>query len=265
MREYLNLKGQKIGWLDVLELSNKKEINGTTKLWKCKCECGKIVFKTAGKLSHAKKVGYNLSCGCSKAKENLIGKIYNDFKILEYIKDLPRGNRLWKCQCLKCGKKFELTTFQFKKNINICQNELKQKKKIEHKLHDCFLRIKRRCYNKNHKNYKYYGGRGITICDEWLMDSNNFVKWALENGWNETLTIDRIDNEKGYSPENCRWSTKLQQANNKRNNIFFEYNGKTQTLAQWCRELNLNYKYVHYLIKNKNKSFKEAIKYKKRG
>lgn len=227
MREYLDLKGQKIGWLEVLELTDKKD--GTTKLWKCKCKCGNIIYKKASKLSEAKKDGYNLSCGCSKNKENLIGKVYNDFKVLDYIKDLPRGNRLWKCKCLKCGDELEISTFGLKENLNVCKKELKEKKKIEHHLHNCFLRIKNRCYNPNCKTYKYYGGKGIKICDEWLKDSNKFVSWSLQNGFKleknnknyNSITIDRIDNDKDYCPENCRWVTMLDQANNKKKKYIF--------------------------------------------
>ena len=270
MKKYLNLEGQEIGWLKVLKLTDKKQ--GTTKLWECVCKCGNIVYKTGGKLNSAKKDNFNLSCGCSKNKENLIGKIYNDFKVVEYIKDLPNWNRLWKCQCLKCGNELEISTFSLKKNLNTCKKELKEKNEIQHYLHTCFLRIKNRCYNKNCENYKYYGEKGIKICKEWLDNSDNFVKWSLKNGFklqkNEKgyniMTIDRINNDKDYCPENCRWVTALEQANNKKINIFFEYKGEKKTLAQWCRELNLRYKYVHFLIKTKNKTFEEAINYKKR-
>ena len=270
MREYLNLKGQKIGWLTVLELTDKRK--GTTRLWKCLCNCGNIVYKPANKLNEAKKDGYKLSCGCSKKREDLTGRIYNDYEVLGFIKDLPRQNRLWKCKCLKCGEELEVSTLGLKNNKNLCEKELLEKAKIEHNLHNCFLRIKNRCYNPNCKAYKYYGGKGIKVCEEWLKDSNKFVKWALENGFKlektakgyNIMTIDRIDNDKDYCPENCRWVTMLEQSNNKKINVFFEYNNERKTLAQWCRELNLSYKYVHRLIKSKNKTFEQAIKYKKR-
>lgn len=271
MRSYLDLKNKKIGWLEVIELTQQKD--GTTRLWKCKCKCGNIVYKKSSKLKDAEKNSYNLSCGCSKKQEDLIGKIYNDFKVIKFIKNLPKTNRLWECECMKCNNKLELSTFQLKKNENICKKELKEYKNLTHNLHNCFLRIKNRCYNPNSKQYKYYGQKGIKICNEWLEDSNKFVDWAIKNGYkSETtkkgynkITIDRIDTTKDYCPENCRCVDVFVQANNKTTNIFYEYMGKKQTLAQWCRELELNYKYIHFLIKTKNKTFEQAINYKKRG
>jgi hypothetical protein len=100
--------------------------------------------------------------------------------------------------------------------------------------------MKERCYNKNNKSYNDYGGRGIKVCDEWKNDVNAFVKWAIDNGYKEDLTIDRIDVNGDYCPENCRWVTMKEQGNNKRKNHLITYNGKIQTLSQWCDELNLN-------------------------
>lgn len=107
---------------------------------------------------------------------------------------------------------------------------------VDKRLRQIYYDMKQRCYNSKRKNYKDYGGRGITICDEWLQNSNTFYEWALTNGYSDDLTIDRIDNHRGYSPENCRWATQKQQSNNKRSSVLITYKGKTQTVAQWAEE-----------------------------
>ena len=102
--------------------------------------------------------------------------------------------------------------------------------------------IKQRCYNVNNKNYHNYGKRGIRVCDEWLDNFQAFYEWSMNNGYRDGLQIDRIDNNKGYSPSNCRWVDRYVNNNNRRNNILFTYNNKTQSLRAWCRELNISYK-----------------------
>lgn len=104
--------------------------------------------------------------------------------------------------------------------------------------------MKDRCYNYNHNAYKDYGGRGITICDEWLNDFMAFYDWSMSNGYSDNLTIDRIDNNKGYSPDNCQYVSMKQQCRNRRNTIYITYNGKTKTLIDWCELLDLKYETI---------------------
>ena len=127
------------------------------------------------------------------------------------------------------------------------------------KLSTILSSMKSRCYNPNNKDYKRYGARGITICDEWMKSekvdlkghSHNvtkgfvaFRKWALSNGYKDGLTIDRIDNNKGYSPSNCRWVSWKVQHNNQSNNHYETYKGRTQSFSDWQRELGFNYRKV---------------------
>lgn len=100
---------------------------------------------------------------------------------------------------------------------------------------------------KNHKYYMY-GARGIKVCDEWNNDYLKFREWALNNGYSKGLSLDRIDNNSNYSPDNCRWTTRKQQQRNTRRNVYITYNGKTQVLIEWCEELNLPYKVIRERI-----------------
>ena len=107
------------------------------------------------------------------------------------------------------------------------------------KLYKTYQRMKNRCYRKNFPHYEIYGGRGIKICDEWLNDFVKFKDWALKNGYKEGLSIDRINVNGDYEPSNCQWITMEEQANNKRNNIFYTINGITKTQTQWCKYYNI--------------------------
>jgi hypothetical protein len=128
--------------------------------------------------------------------------------------------------------------------------------------------MKARCYNPNYFEKRYYGERGIEICEEWLNSFDAFRKWSLENGYADNLTIDRIDVNKGYSPDNCRWITQKEQNRNKRNNIYIEHDGEIKTLVDWCAELNLKYGTIEMRIKrgwDKGKALVTPVKSIKQG
>lgn len=102
------------------------------------------------------------------------------------------------------------------------------------RLGSIYHNMKTRCYNPNYDKYQYYGGKGIAVCDEWLSSYDVFEKWAIENGYDDTLTLDRIDVNGSYCPENCRWVTRKGQANNRTSNRLITYNGETKTIQQWA-------------------------------
>lgn len=97
-----------------------------------------------------------------------------------------------------------------------------------------FCHMKDRCYNPNCPSYKDYGGRGISICDEWMENVDRFVEWSVANGYKRGLAIDRIDNDGNYSPDNCRWSTPAENNQNRRSSRYFTLDGKRMNLQQWC-------------------------------
>lgn len=133
----------------------------------------------------------------------------------------------------------------------------------QERLYGIWKGIKVRTHNTHHKDYKYCGAKGITICDEWDKSYEAFKEWALNNGYRDDLTIDRIDNSGNYCPENCRWADLYTQANNKSNNHLITYNGKTQNMTQWAREIGVR----RELIKDRLKSgwsVKDALTKEKR-
>lgn len=112
---------------------------------------------------------------------------------------------------------------------------------VDHVLYKTWGGMKQRCYNPNNLMFKNYGGRGIVVCDEWRYDYIAFEKWSMENGYKAGLTIDRIDNDGNYCPENCRWVTHTVQARNKRKSIFVTINGVTKCLFDWADEYGIQH------------------------
>lgn len=108
------------------------------------------------------------------------------------------------------------------------------------RLYRIWQAMKTRCYNPNSERYSDYGGRGISVCDEWKNDFLAFYGWAMSHGYSDNLSIDRIENDKGYFPDNCRWADSDTQANNSRHNRQLEYKGEKHTLSEWCKRLNLS-------------------------
>jgi len=125
--------------------------------------------------------------------------------------------------------------------------------KYNTKLYFTYNNILTRLRNPNHSQYKDYGGRGITMCDEWLDKENgfiNFYNWAMANGYTEGLTIDRKDVNGNYTPNNCQWVTMKAQGNNRRSNVNYTYGGKTMTAAEWSRHLGGNKDLVYNRIRH---------------
>lgn len=195
---------------------------------------------------------------------DLTGKRFGKLVVLKRVDNNKHRQPQWECLC-DCGNKTIVVGQKLRKGITKSCGCLlyEQKTRLTHGmtgtvLHNRWLNMKSRCFNQKNKRYARYGGRGITICPEW-MDFSNFYKWSMENGFSENLSIDRIENDKGYSPENCRWASAKQQANNTSRNVKILYNGEEKTLSEWCELLNLNYKLIHGRMHESGMTFEEAI------
>lgn len=114
-------------------------------------------------------------------------------------------------------------------------------KKLYMKLRNAWYGMMRRCYTDDRPDYHHYRERGITMCDEWLKSFDEFALWSLDNGVKLNLSLDRINNDKGYSPNNCRWVTKTTQNNNSSQNITVTFRGEEKTIGEWAQELGIKY------------------------
>ena len=150
-------------------------------------------------------------------------------------------------------------------------NELKPKRKgnyhhngnVRHGLYrenkdlfNLWQTMKTRCENSNRENYERYGARGITVCEEWH-EAKKFVEWALSNGYKKGLQLDRIDNSKGYSPENCRFVTPKENSKNRRNTKLLTINGVTKCVSEWCEQKSISIYTVYYWIRKRGKEYAE--------
>lgn len=133
------------------------------------------------------------------------------------------------------------------------------------RLYRIYHGIKTRCYNKKRNRWNVYGGKGILMCDEWLNNPKSFYEWAFATGYKNNLTIDRINPNGNYEPNNCRWSTYKEQANNKTNNRILEYHGEKHTMREWAEILNINYQTLSTRLNRDKRNFyeiaDEAIEY----
>ncbi len=172
------------------------------------------------------------------------------------MKSINKYNQFYICHCNIC----DFSMMQFTKSNDFecfCDKLLPKINKRPKILLNpdyyrlCSIRkgIIDRCYNGNRHNYYNYGGRGIWITEEWRYNHLSFYYWAINNGYAPNLTIDRIDNDDGYYPENCRWATIKEQSNNRRDNKYIDFDGQTKTISQWADYLNLPYSKVYSYYK----------------
>lgn len=118
-------------------------------------------------------------------------------------------------------------------------------KKTGNRIYNIYRGMKTRCYTSSDYHYQWYGAKGIKVCEEWLNDFMSFYNWALNNGYKDNLTIDRINNEGDYEPNNCRWITIKEQCNNRRTNNLITINGITHTISEWSKLSGINRKAIH--------------------
>lgn len=172
--------------------------------------------------------------------KDLTGNKYGKLTVLFRVAN--KGNKAhWECRC-ECGNIIQVAGTNLKSgNTKSCGCSQEHHGMRKTKLYGVWAAMKNRCANPNVREYKWYGARGIVVCDEWRTSFINFSTWALDNGYKDGLTLDRIDCNDDYKPENCRWSTAKVQSNNRRNVIKVEIDGEVHTLREWSEISGLSY------------------------
>lgn len=188
---------------------------------------------------------------------DMTGQKCNRLLVLKRVKNDNNGNAQWLCKC-DCGRFRVVNGGRIRsgktKSCGCLQKDVARKitqensafaksigKKYQREIRGRYYSIKQRCYNPNNIEYNHYGGRGITMCEEWLNEPNNFYEWAISNGFKKHLTLDRIDNNKGYSPDNCRWvSREIQNKNTSRIDRVINDDGKYITCADVARIIGVS-------------------------
>lgn len=210
MAPFKDLSGKRFGRLVAIKTCGISKGGGYR--WLCQCDCGNEKIVPVSYLT----TGQTRSCGCLHTEV-----VIKQNKSQEKRKSTAEWNRIYK----------------------------KTHGQTKTRLYKIWQGMKKRCLDPNSHAYKDYGGRGISVCQEWVDSFEAFFDWAIDSGYMEDLTIERKDNDGDYTPENCKWAGVFEQANNKRSNVYLTSDGKTQTLKQWADELGMNYSTMHSRLK----------------
>lgn len=183
---------------------------------------------------------------------DLTGRRFGKLTAIERFGTDSNGSAVWKCLC-DCGNSKSVSSRELTrgdtKSCGCARHNPRKHGMSNSRLYRIWSGMKNRCLNQSANAYERYGGRGVTICEEWASDFETFRDWALSNGYEDGLTIERKSNEKGYFPSNCIWITKSEQAQNRESCIYVTIGEETRNLQQWCTNLGMNYKLVHNRIR----------------
>lgn len=264
MSKTIDMITQKFGMWTVLERRgvNKQK----APLYLCRCDCG----------TESLVVGYSLrrgdstNCGCQIGKRgresvDLSGKRFGRWEVLSRGENDKRGQAQYNCRCT-CGTEKVVAGYSLRRgeskscgclSVEVargrkgCKNPGSGGRKHGMKgtpEYSAWSSMKGRCTNPKYENYKNYGGRGISVCQEWHTFENFYRDMGARP---EGTSLDRIDVNGNYEPSNCRWGTEEEQCNNRTNARLLEFNGKKQTIAQWSRELGIKYRTIHQRLRMK--------------
>ncbi len=254
MGKFVDLSGERFGKLVVLNPVKVQAKGRTITKWNCLCACGthKVIVGTS--LTR----GLTKTCGVCKKNKDLTNEKFG--KLLVLCKGTEEG--IWNCLC-DCGNQVQV---QYKSllygNTKSCgciktellternKNQLASHHLYGTRLYSIWDTMRARCIRLSSKDYKNYGARGIIVCEEWRNHFESFYHWAIQQGYEDHLTLDRIDVNGNYEPANCRWATIKEQANNTRVNRRITINCETKTIAEWAALAGISPKALRYRIES---------------
>lgn len=199
-------------------------------------------------------------------KIDLTGKRFGKLVVLSEVAERKNKSILWECRCdcgnkvivqgmaLRCGHTKSCGCLKIEKFTEMAKMHPRKtiSKESKTRLYRIWKDMRRRTVNPKRQNYHRYGGRGIKVCNEWFENYQAFKEWAYLNGYKDTLSIDRIDNDGDYCPDNCRWVDKTEQARNRTNTMYYTHNGVTKTVAEWSEITGIPYTTIVRRIKSGN-------------
>jgi hypothetical protein len=200
---------------------------------------------------------------------DLTGKKFGRLLVLSFDHKGKDGTTFWRCKC-DCGKEKDVRSDCLTSgstmscgclNVDLSSSRIKHgdgRRAVSVRLYRILVNIKQRCENKKHPCYKHYGERGIKLCSEWR-DYSIFKQWALENGYQDNLSIDRINNDGNYEPSNCRWVSQKIQTNNTRSNRRITWRNMTKTRTQWAEYLGVLPGSLDTYRRKKDCTYQEAL------
>lgn len=250
----IDLAQKKFDRLTVLDYAGRNKRGSI--LWNCKCSCGNTCVAVGSDLL----AGRKRSCGClsktltaQRSVKDLSDMRFGSLQVLRRQGSTKKGTAAWLCVC-DCGNTVVVSGENLRNQKTVSCGCKRSERHTTHgqsgtRLYRIWQHMKTRCNDPNHDHYQWYGGKGIRVCEEWN-SFESFYRWAMQNGYEDTLTIDRVKTDGNYEPSNCRWISMKAQANNRSSNQAIEVSGKRYTLSEMAECFGMDYDMFYRMSHN---------------